>query len=85
MFSKQQGNVACSGMRRLSAVQSVWSGRGLQCHRVETFKLSNDRCFGQKLVDVVGLYVNPPDKGRCPCLDEKSKIGVLDRTQSSLP
>ena len=53
-----------------TTVQRIWSGRGLQPHRVETFKLSNDRRFEQKLVDVVGLYMNPPDKAVVLCLDE---------------
>ncbi len=69
-----------------TTVQRIWSGRGLQPHRVETFKLSNDRRFEQKLVDVVGLYLNPPDKAVVLCLDEKSQqIQALDRTQPSLP
>jgi len=68
-----------------TTVQRIWSGRGLQPHRVETFKLSNDKHFEQKLVDVVGLYMNPPDKAVVLCLDEKSQIQALDRTQPSLP
>ena len=68
-----------------TTVQRIRSGRGLQPHRVETFKLSNDRRFEQKLVDVVGLYMNPPDKAVVLCLDEKSQIQALDRTQPSLP
>ncbi len=68
-----------------STVQRIWSGRGLQPHRVESFKLSNDRRFEEKLVDVVGLYLNPPDKAVVLCLDEKSQIQALDRTQASLP
>ncbi len=56
-----------------STVQRIWSGRGLQPHRVESFKLSNDRRFKEKLVDVVGLYLNPPDKAIVLCLDEKSQ------------
>jgi transposase len=68
-----------------ATVQRVWSARGLQPHRVETFKLSNDRRFEEKLVDVVGLYFNPPDKAVVLCLDEKSQIQALDRTQPSLP
>jgi len=68
-----------------ATVQRVWSARGLKPHRVETFKLSNDKRFEEKLVDVVGLYLNPPDKAVVLCLDEKSQIQALDRTQPSLP
>src|SRR5512135_879714 len=66
-------------------VHRVWRARGLQPHRVETFKLSNDPRFEEKLVDVVGLYLNPPDKAVVLCLDEKSQVQALDRTQPSLP
>jgi transposase len=68
-----------------ATVQRVWSARGLQPHRVETFKLSNDKRFEEKLIDVVGLYLNPPDKAVVLCMDEKSQIQALDRTQRSLP
>ena len=68
-----------------STVQRIWSARGLQPHRVETFKLSNDPRFEEKLVDVVGLYLNPPEKAVVLCMDEKSQIQALDRTQPSLP
>src|SRR6266545_4050729 len=68
-----------------ATVQRIWSARGLQPHRVETFKLSNDRRFEEKLVDVVGLYLNPPDQAVVLCADEKSQIQALDRTQPSLP
>ena len=68
-----------------STVQRIWSARGLQPHRVETFKLSNDPDFEEKLVDVVGLYLNPPDQAVVLCVDEKSQIQALDRTQPSLP
>ena len=60
-------------------------GRGLKPHLVETFKLSNDKHFDEKLVDVVGLYMNPPEKAVVLCLDEKAQIQALDRTQPSLP
>jgi transposase len=66
-------------------VQRIWSARGLHPHRVETFKLSNDKRFEEKLTDVVGLYLNPPDKAVVLCVDEKSQIQALDRTQPSLP
>jgi transposase len=68
-----------------ATVQRVWHSRGLKPHLVETFKLSNDKRFDEKLVDVVGLYINPPDKAVVLCLDEKSQIQALDRTQPSLP
>ena len=54
-----------------ATVQRIWSARGLQPHRVETFKLSNDKRFEEKLIDVVGLYLNPPDKAVVLCMDEK--------------
>ena len=68
-----------------ATVQRIWSARGLQPHRVETFKLSNDKRFEEKLVDVAGLYLNPPDKAVVLCMDEKSQIQALDRTQPTLP
>ena len=60
-----------------ATVQRIWSARGLQPHRVETFKLSNDKRFEGKLADVVGLYLNPPDKAVVLCMDEKSQIQAL--------
>jgi transposase len=68
-----------------ATVQRIWSARGLKPHRVETFKLSGDPRFEEKLVDVVGLYLNPPEKAIVLCMDEKSQIQALDRTQASLP
>ena len=68
-----------------ATVQRIWDARGLKPHRVETFKLSNDPDFEDKLVDVVGLYLNPPTKAVVLCMDEKSQIQALDRTQPSLP
>ena len=68
-----------------ATVQRVWSSRGLKPHLVKTFKLSNDKRFEEKLIDVVGLYLNPPDKAVVLCMDEKSQIQALDRTQASLP
>ena len=68
-----------------ATVQRVWHSRGLKPHLTETFKLSNDKRFDEKLVDVVGLYMDPPDKAIVLCLDEKSQIQALDRTQPSLP
>lgn len=66
-------------------VQRVWAAAKLQPHRSETFKLSNDPQFTEKLLDVVGLYLNPPDRALVLCADEKSQIQALDRTQKSLP
>ncbi|MCA1680883.1 MAG: IS630 family transposase [Actinobacteria bacterium] len=68
-----------------ATVQRIWSARGLKPHRVTTFKLSNDKRFEEKLVDVVGLYLNPPENAIVLCMDEKSQIQALDRTQASLP
>src|SRR6266542_1834681 len=68
-----------------ATVQRIWSARGLQPHRVDTFKLSNDKRCEETLVDVVGVYLNPPDKAVVLCADEKSQIQALDRTQPSLP
>lgn len=68
-----------------ATVQRIWSARGLKPHLVKTFKLSNDKRFEEKLVDVVGLYLDPPDNAVVLCMDEKSQIQALDRTQASLP
>jgi transposase len=66
-------------------VQRVWKANGLKPHLVRTFKLSNDPHFVEKLTDVVGLYLNPPEHALVLCADEKSQIQALDRTQKSLP
>jgi transposase len=68
-----------------STVQRIWSARGLKPHQVKTFKLSNDKRFEEKLVDVVGWYLNPPENAIVLAMDEKSQIQALDRTQASLP
>ena len=68
-----------------ATVQRIWDAHGLQPHRVKTFKLSRDKRFVEKLTDVVGVYLNPPDKAVVLCLDEKSQIQALDRTQPGLP
>ncbi len=68
-----------------ATVQRIWSARELKPHRVKTFKLSNDKRFEEKLVDVVGLYLNPPENAIVLAMDEKSQIQALDRTQASLP
>src|SRR5215472_12311833 len=67
------------------AVARIWSDHNLKPWRVETFKISNDPQFEEKLVDVVGLYVNPPDGAAVFSLDEKTQCQALDRTQPSLP
>lgn len=68
-----------------ATVQRIWSARGLRPHLVKSFKLSNDPAFEEKLIDVVGLYLNPPEKAIVLCMDEKSSVQALDRTQPSLP
>ena len=68
-----------------ATVQRIWDAHGLQPHRVRTFKLSNDPRFSEKLTDVVGLYLNPPEQAIVLCVDEKSQIQALDRTQPGLP
>ena len=66
-------------------VNRVWRANGLKPHLFRTFKLSNDPSFAEKLVDVVGLYLNPPEHALVLCVDEKSQIQALDRTQPGLP
>ena len=66
-------------------INRVWRANGLKPHLSRTFKLSNDRRFVEKLTDVVGLYLNPPEHALVLCADEKSQIQALDRTQPSLP
>ena len=68
-----------------ATVQRIWSGRGLKPQLVKTFKLSNDPAFEEKLIDVVGLYLNPPENAVVLCMDEKTSVQALDRTQASLP
>ena len=68
-----------------ATVQRIWKQRNLKPHLVKTFKLSSDKHFVEKLTDVVGLYLNPPDKALVLCVDEKSQIQALDRTQPGLP
>jgi len=69
----------------ISSVQRIWRAFGLQPHRLETFKLSTDPDFVAKVRDVVGLYVSPPEHAIVLCVDEKSQIQALDRTQPLLP
>lgn len=69
----------------VSSVQRIWRAFGLQPHRIETFKLSTDPDFVAKVRDVVGLYVSPPQHAVVLCVDEKSQIQALDRSQPMLP
>jgi transposase len=69
----------------VSSVQRIWRAHHLRPHRSGTFKLSLDERFVEKLVDVVGLYVDPPEKALVLCVDEKSQIQALERTQPILP
>src|SRR5438105_7993694 len=68
-----------------ATVQRIWKKHKLQPHRVESFKFSNDSQFARKVRDIVGLYLNPPDKAIVLSVDEKSQIQALDRTQPILP
>jgi transposase len=68
-----------------STIHRIWQAFGLQPHRQETFKLSRDPMFVEKVRDIVGLYLDPPDRAVVLCLDEKSQIQALDRTQPLLP
>ncbi len=69
----------------VSSVQRVWRSHGLQPHRLQLFKLSNDPAFAEKVRDIVGLYMDPPAHAVVLSLDEKSQIQALDRTQPGLP
>jgi len=68
-----------------TSVQRIWAEAGLKPHLVARFKVSNDPQFEEKVTDVVGLYLNPPDRALVLCVDEKSQIQALDRTQPGLP
>ena len=68
-----------------ASVRRIWHAHGLKPHVVSTFKVSNDKRFVEKLEDVVGLYLNPPEHALVLCCDEKSQIQALDRTQPGLP
>ena len=68
-----------------ATVQRIWTQYQLKPHRTKTFKLSRDKQFVEKLTDIVGLYLNPPDRALVLCVDEKSQIQALDRTQPGLP
>src|SRR5215831_13104472 len=75
---------AISGLSH-DTVHEIWRAFGLQPHRSETFKLSNDPQFIEKVRDIVGLYLDPPERALVLCVDEKSQIQALDRTQPILP
>lgn len=79
-----RGMAKASGLS-VSSVQRIWRAFGLQPHRMETFKLSTDPDFIAKVRDVVGLYMSPPDRAIVLCVDEKSQIQALDRSQPMLP
>ena len=69
----------------VSTVHRIWQAFSLQPHRSETFKLSTDPLFVEKVRDIVGLYLDPPERALVLCVDEKSQIQALDRTQPLLP
>jgi transposase len=69
----------------MSSVGRIWKSHGLKPHRVNTFKLSNDKAFAEKLEAIVGLYMSPPENAIVLSCDEKSQIQALDRTQPGLP
>src|SRR5215468_8989092 len=79
-----RGMAKASGVSH-STINRIWRAFGLQPHRVETFKLSPDPLLIEKVRDIVGLYMNPPDRALVLCVDEKSQIQALDRTQPMLP
>src|SRR5579862_1245688 len=68
-----------------TAIVRIWRAFGLQPHRIETFKLSKDPQFVEKVRDIVGLYMNPPERAMVLCVDEKSQVQALNRTQPILP
>jgi transposase len=73
-----------SGVSR-ATVHRIWQAFGLQPHRTESFKLSADPFFIEKVRDIIGLYLNPPDRALVLCVDEKSQVQALDRTRLVLP
>src|SRR5438093_6266306 len=78
-------NMAAAAGISYSSVQRIWHAHGLKPHLTKTFKLSRDPNFAAKVEDIVGLYLNPPDKALVLAVDEKSQIQALDRTQPGLP
>src|SRR4051812_7965830 len=79
-----RGIAKATGLSRMT-ISRIWHAFGLQPHRTETFKLSPDLQLIEKVRDIVGLYMNPPDHALVFCVDEKSQIQALDRTQPLLP
>ena len=79
-----RGLARATGLSRMT-ISRIWHAFGLQPHRTETFKLSPDPLLIEKVRDIVGLYMNPPDHALVFCVDEKSQIQALDRTQPLLP
>ena len=79
-----RGMAKASGLAP-STVQRIWKAFSLQPHRAETFKLSTDPLFVEKVRDIIGLYLSPPERALVLCVDEKSQIQALDRTQPLLP
>ena len=79
-----RGLAKASGLSRMT-ISRIWHAFGLQPHRADTFKLSPDPLLIEKVRDIVGLYMNPPDHALVFCVDEKSQIQALDRTQPLLP
>jgi transposase len=79
-----RGLARATGLSRMT-ISRIWRAFGLQPHRTETFKLSPDPLLIEKVRDIVGLYMNPPDHALVFCVDEKSQIQALDRTQPGLP
>lgn len=75
---------SASGLSQ-STISRIWRAFGLQPHRTETFKLSTDPLFVEKVRDIVGLYMNPPERALVLCVDEKTQVQALDRTQPLLP
>src|SRR6516162_2742545 len=79
-----RGMAQATGLSRMT-ISRIWRAFGLQPHRTDTFKLSPDPLLIEKVRDIVGLYMNPPDHALVLCVDEKSQIQALDRTQPLLP
>jgi len=79
-----RGMAQATGLSRMT-ISRIWQAFGLQPHRTETFKLSTDPLLIEKVRDIGGLYMNPPDHALVFCVDEKSQIQALDRTQPLLP
>ena len=75
---------AATGLSQ-SAISRIWRAFALQPHRIETFTLSADPLFVEKVRDVVGLYLDPPERALVLCVDEKSQIQALDRSRPTLP